>query len=728
MAKTDKPEKLTEDRLRAILKNEVEQASGYLGDELQEDRAEALDYYMGEPFGNEVDGQSQVVMTEVQDAIESIMPSLIEIFAGGDTIAKFQPTTRQDEEFSEQATDYAQHIWWNDNDGFGVTHDWIKDALIQKNGFIKVYWNEADKVTRETRTNLNSLSLQQLVMSPEVEVIEHTERDASLDELQSAPDGKLHDVTIKRTRTDGRVRVEAIPPEEILITRDARSLREVDHRFVCHRKEVSISDLLEEGYSWEDLEDVPSGDPAELSQERIARYMTSRQDVLNPDSLDATMRTVWRYESYIKVDYDGDGIAELRNIVSVGPAHKILYNEALDDHPIVSLTPIRMSHRLIGRAVTDLLKDLQLIASTVMRQLLDNMYRVNNARAAINDRVDIDDYLTNRPGGAVRVEGRDAVGDAIQPIITQPLGSIVKPLLEELRGIKEARIGVTRYNQGIDADSLNKTATGINLLLGAAQKRLLLIARVFAETGFKEAFRKILKLIVEHQDAPRTIRLRNKWVDMDPRSWNSEMDVSIAVGLGYGTKEQEAQGIQMVLMLLEKIVMLQGGVDGPLITLKNIHHASEKAIQAAGFKDAEPFLTEPDENAAPRQPKQDPAIVQAQMMAEIEREKVQGQLQIQQAKTQADIKAKQMELSMKHRMEMQKMQMEAQKAGIMIDFEKMKLDHQMEMDQSRLESETQRSAFEAASGARLKEKQIDAQAEAAMVSAKSKSNGKTKEK
>ena len=724
----DKPEKLTEDRLRVILKNEIEQASGYLGGELEEERAEALDYYMGEPFGNEVEGQSQIVMTEVQDAIESVMPSLIEIFAGGDTIAKYQPTSLEDEEFAKQATDYGHHIWWKDNDGFGITHDWIKDALIQKNGFVKVWWDEKDKETRETRTGLNTLAIQQLLADSEVEVIEHTEREAEPEELASAPDGQLHDVTIKRTRKDGRVRIEAVPPEELLIRRDARSFRDDDFRFACHRKEVTISDLLEEGFSWEELEDVPSGDPAELSQERISRYRTSRQDALDRDSLDAAMRTVWRYESYLEVDFDGDGIAELRNIVSVGPAHKILYNEDVGDQPFVSLCPIRMPHRLIGRAISDLVKDLQLISSTIMRQLLDNMYRVNNARTAINDRVDVDDLLVNRPGGVVRVEGREAVGDSVQPIVTQPLGAIVSPLLEEIRGIKESRVGVTRYNQGVDADSLNKTATGINLLLGQSQKRLLLIARVFAETGFKEVFRKILKLIVEHQDAPRTIRLRNKWVDMDPRSWNSEMDVSISVGLGYGTKEAEAQGIQMVLTLMDKIVLYQGGVQGPLITLKNVHHAVEKAIQAAGFKDAEPFISEPDENAPAPQPKQDPALMQAQMMAEVEREKNQGQLQLQQMKMQADIKARQMELSMKHRMEIQKMQMEAQKAGIMLDFERMKMDHQIEMDQMTMQNDVQRSAFEAVTSARLKERQVEAQAEAAMVSAKSKGNGNAKEK
>ena len=719
-----RPEKLTEDELKAILKHEIEQASGYVGDELEKDRATSLDYYMGQPFGNEVDGQSQIVMTEVQDAIEAIMPSLVEIFAGGDVIGKFQAQSQEDEAFAEQATDYVQHIWWKDNDGFKITHDWMKDALIQKNGFIKVFWDETDKITKETRTGLNSLALSELANDPEVEIVEHEEREAKPEELPDAPDGVIHDATFTRTRKDGRVRVECIPPEELLLRRDARSLKDGEFKFACHRKEVTISDLMEEGYSWDDLEDVPSGDPAQLSDERISRYKTSSQDILQSDSLDKAQRTVWRYESYIKVDTDGDGISELRNIVSVGSGHKILYNEEIAEQPFLTLCPILMPHRLIGRSISDLVMDLQLIISTVMRQLLDNMYRVNNARAAINDRVDLDDYLTNRPGGAVRVEGRDAVGDSIQPIVTQPLGSIVKPVLEELRGIKESRVGVTRYNQGIDADSLNKTATGINLLLGASQKRLLLIARVFAETGFREAFRKILRLIVNHQDRARTIRLRNQWVPMDPKSWNTDMDVSIAVGLGYGTKEQEAQGIAMVLSIMEKGIQYQGGVEGPLYTLKNIHHTLEKAIQAAGFRDAEPFVSEPDENAAPQQPKQDPALMQAQMMAEVEREKNQGQLQLQQMKLQSDIKAKQMELSMKHRMEIQKMQMEAQKAGIMLDFERMKMDHRMEMDTLSMENEVQRSAFEAVTGAKLKEKQIDAQAEAAMVSAKSKGNGK----
>ena len=679
-------EPMAESTLQAIVKEEIHTAIGFVGGDISEDRRRAMDYYLGDPFGNEQEGRSAVVSSDVQDTIEAVMPDLVEIFAGGDIVVRYEPENPEDEEFAKQATEYANYIWNKDNDGFGVTHDWIKDALLQKNGVIKIYWDESERVKHETFENLNVLSLQRLLTDDEVEVLELTEceldpanpKEAEL--LQYAPDGLLYDVKILRRTTRGRCQIVPVPPEEFLIARRSVSLHGYRQaEFTCHKTRKTVSDLLQMGFDEETVRNIPSHDEQDYNEERVSRFDDDEWPELD-DSLDPAMREIWLYECYLKVDFDGDGVTEMRQVTVAGPGWMVLENIEVDDHPFASITPIRMPHKFFGRALADLVQDIQLIKSTIQRQLLDNMYRINNGRNAISNKVELDDMLVNRPGGIVRIdtEGPDVAGH-IAEVRTEPLGPVAFSNLEYMDTVRETRTGISRLSQGLDPDALNKTASGMNMMLGRTQKRLLLIARVFAETGFSEAFKKILKLVVTRQDRPRVIRLRNEWIPMDPKVWNANMDVSVSVGLGSGTKEQQNLKFTEILQLQMQYAQMQGGLNGPLVTWENVYETTKKKLLSMGEKSGDLFFSDPTEAEPPEEPP-DPKLVEvqgkqqeAQARLQLDSQKMQieaqqkqeelGQNQLELGLKDRELDLKEKELTLKYATEEGKLNIEREKAG-----------------------------------------------------------------
>ncbi len=655
---------MDETTLQSIVGREIRQAVDWLNGEIGADRETALDYYYGEPFGDEQDGRSAVVSTDVQDTIESIMPSMMEIFGGSQEVCSFDPRGEEDEEVASQATAYVNYVWHSMNNGWSVIHDWIKDSLLQKNGVIKIYWDDTPEYKRETMVDVNSLRMMELAEDDDIEILEVEQKQAPEELAMYIPDGLLYDVTVKRLEQNGRVRVEGLPPEEFLISRRTTDLDEA--RFLAHKVKKTRSDLLEMGFSREDVESIPPWDDHEYNEERQARF-GDEEFLDGEDTLDWASQEVWLYDCYMRIDHDGDGITEMRNVLVAGSQYKILSNEEVDEHPFCAITPVKMPHKFFGRSIADLTVDIQKIKSAIQRQLLDNMYLTNNARSGVSNKVDLDDFLTNRPGGGVRVD-TDApdVAGHIAPIVTQPLGPQALPLVDYWDNVREVRTGVTRYNQGMDAQALNKTASGINQILGQAAKRQLLIARTFAETGFRPAMKKTLKLLVNHQDRERVIRLKNKWVPMDPRSWNADMDATINVGLGHGTKESQQVADQIILQLMEKVIQLQGGVQGPFVKPGNVHAVLKRVAVNNGYPDPNLVWSDPtDPENQPPPPQPNPLV------------------QIEQAKIQLEGQKAQMQMALKRQETESRIEMERMKLGVSLQMK----GAEMEQDRERFEAE-----------------------------------------
>ncbi len=616
---------LDEHTISGLLGEQIRNSYGFFESELTQSRRKANEYYFGEAFGNEVEGRSQVVSTDVADTIESILPPLLRIFTASDNIVRVEPVSQEDVAIAEQATDYLNHIFNKDNEGFTTLYTMFKDALLQKNGICKVYWDNSEKVERETYEKLSDDEFEMLIAEDGVEVKEHSEYEdetfleqkenaeeklaeqqdslqASMmrEELNKIPTPMMHDVVITRTQTFGRVKFEAIPPEEFLIERQAKSLK--DANFVCHRVPTSRSALLEMGFDYDKVYNLPVENKERYNEERSTRFRNLDDDY-DRSVGDASTEEVIVYESYIRMDTDGDGIAELRKITSAGDGgYTILDNVPVDSHPFCSLTPIIVPHRFYGRSVSELVEDIQLIKSTVMRQVLDNMYLTNNNRVAVMDgQVNLDDLLTNRPGGIVRT--KSAPSQVMMPLQNQALTQQAFPLLQYLDTIKEERSGITKYNQGMDTDTLNKTASGINTILSQSQMRLELIARVFAETGVKDMFKKIFELVVKYQDKERIVKIKNNFIPMNPMEWRDRCNVTIHVGLGTGSRDQQLQILNSILGRQLEAIKLQGGPQGPVVNLNNIYNTLSRIIENAGLKDVASYFTDPKLGQQMMQPK-----------------------------------------------------------------------------------------------------------------------------
>jgi len=602
--------KLEDPTLRSILQGQINNAIGYLGGLLSDQREKSLKYYQGDPLGNEMAGRSQVVSTDVADTIESLLPNLLRVFTSSDKVVKCEPVRAEDEPLADQATAYLNHIFYKENDGFTLLYNFFKDALVEKNGILKIFYDETQEVEHETYKNLTDEEYKVLIDSSEVEILEEEVRDdekaAEQIEIMKAqtagqtmsvealevdiPIPQLHDCRIKRTSKKGKIKVESIPPEEFLIDKDAVKLE--DALYVAHRVQLSRTELIEMGYDKEEVYNLPTSDATIINMEKLARFRNI-EDYPYDNSNDPSTQKIQIYENYIRYDYDGDGIAELRKIVSVGSsAFYILENMPCDQIPFVSVTPIPMPHRFYGRSVAELVEDIQLMKSTVMRQLLDNMYLTNNNRVAIMDgMVNMDDILTTRPGGIVRT--KQPPNQVMQPIQAQPISQQAFPLLEYLDQVREVRTGVTKYNQGLDSESLNKTATGINAILNQTQMRSELIVRIFAETGVKDLFRKMFALSVKYQDKEKIIQLNNEYIAVLPTEWKDRFNISITVGLGTGTKEQQVVMLNNILQKQLQAFELQGHRDYPMVTMKNIYNTLAKVVENAGLQTVESYFVDP---------------------------------------------------------------------------------------------------------------------------------------
>ena len=633
--------KMTNDELASKLSNEIESASGNFNTELSEQREDAMKYYLGEKFGNEIEGRSEIVTTDVRDTIEYIMPSLMRIFTTHNNVAEFEPQGPEDVEMAQQATDYVNYVFNKQNNGFKVLYDAFKDALISKTGVIKHFWEEKTEVSTENYTNLTEIEYQSILANDDMEVIEHTEviiQKQQVDDFGTliSPAIIEHDVKVKKTKTDGQVRVLSVPPEEFLVSRRATSVE--DASFVCHRVKKSVSDLILEGYPKSLVDELPSytQNNAEFNEERIARF--SYDDDSSPSNEgEGPSRKVWLEECYMHIDYDNDGIAELRKITKGG--HIILDNEEIDSIPFSTICPLPIPHKFHGMSIADTVQDIQLIKSTIMRNLLDNMYLTNNARyAVLAGQVELDDLLSSKPGGIVRMRAPGAVTALPTPQI-QPYAF---DMVRYLDGIREERSGVSKMTQGLNPDVLTShvTSGAISAATESSMQRIELIARIFAETGIKDLFRNIYSLVQRYEDRQKIAYLNGKFVPIDVSRWKEKLNCTVNVGVGSGSQSSKTQTMGSIMQIIQGLI--QNGGMGSLVTPENIYNAVSEFIAQSGYKNADQFISNPA--MMPPKPPPPPSLEEkvAQQKAQVELQKL--QLQAQELEIDTQLKAQELKL------------------------------------------------------------------------------------
>ena len=624
---------------------------------LSNDRAEAIDYYLGQPFGNEEEGRSQVVSYDVQDTIESALPQLLKVFVAGDKVVQFDPKGPEDQEAAEQETDYINHVVMEQNEGFKIFYVWFKDALLSKNGYVKVYAEEEEEEEEYEYKGLTDAQLQMLASDENTEVLEHTgypDPSVNMDVVyqQAAMNGvdpatvmqpMLHDVKLKVTEKETEIHIENVAPENMMISVEVNGPNLQDAKFVQHREVMQLADIAETfDKPLEYIKSIMSDLRDTFEEESNARDIYDEEYDRAIESQEALVK-----DTYIKLD------GERYRVVVLG--NTVLYKEKCEYVPFACITPMIMPHRHIGRSYADLTMDIQLIKSTLIRGQLDNMYLANNGRYAISDRVNLDDMLTSRPGGIVRVDGDPGTG--IMPLSHPPLPASSFGMVEYMDSMKEKRTGITAYNQGLDSNSLNKTATGVAQIMNASQQRIELVASTFAETGVKELFKLVHYLVRTTLTKPDIIRLRNKWVEVDPREWKARKDLSISVGLGAGNKDQQLAHLMSIINMQKEAI--NAGLTNP----EKIYNALAKLTQNAGFKNPEEFWVNPAN--APEQEGQQQQPSEAEIM-------IQGQLQIEQQKADAQMMQEQ----------------ERSKNDIIIEREKIVAQAELERFKAQLKAET----------------------------------------
>lgn len=634
-----------EDReLVTLIEQEVNQSIGHFDGELAYERKLELDYYNGKPFGNEVEGESQVISTDVADTVEGMLPSILEIFTASDDVVRFDANGPEDEAGASQQTETANYVFYRQNNGFLILYEWFKDALIQKNGVVRYWWDEKKATSKEQYRGLTEGEYLGLVQTDGAEELEHSayddpqaltqkesmrqhvlsqvgpEAEPILAQFDSIPIPQLHDASFRFTKDVSQVRIRTVPPEEFGISAKHHCVSIQETPFCYQRTRKSVSTLREEGCPETILEQLGSNDQPDFTPETIARDRFLDLAWRDTQSGDKTTSLVWVTDGFIRIDWDGDGIAELRHFILVG--QELWINEEADHINFAALTPIIMPHRWIGRSAAELVMDIQLTKSVIWRQMLNNLYLTNNPRKAVLStaggivQANLDDLLTSRPGGVMREYVPNAIRNEEIPFVA----GASFPMLEYMDGVKENRTGVTRYNQGTDADSLNKTARGINQIMQAGHKRLSLIARIFAETGVKDLMRGIVYMLSHYSTKAMTVKLRNQWVDVDPREWKTQFNMTINVGLGTGNRDTQLAHLMAVDQ--SQIELMKTG-RAYMVSDENIYNLYKKRSEAMGFKHPELFISDPQKiTPQAKQQPPNPDVVKIQAETSIDQAKL----------------------------------------------------------------------------------------------------------
>jgi|LakMenE01Jun11ns_1017448.scaffolds.fasta_scaffold9934498_2 hypothetical protein len=619
-------EVMSEEELQGVVSSEIYDAISFIDDDIGGNRALATEYYYGLPFGNEEDGRSQVVSMDVRDTVQGILPSLMRIFFGPERVVEFAPQGPEDIASAEQATDYVDFIFKRDNPGFKILHSAFKDALVRKVGIVKYWWDESVEVKAESFSMLDEQTMMFLTQDPDIEISAVREypipgmAEQNLAQGIMTPPPMMYDVEIKRRIKSGKVKIEALPPEEFLIDRRAKSIDEAT--FVGHRTMKTVSDLVAMGYDYDEMVEVAgNGNDFDNNEEYTARNPFAVISTANNG--DPSSKSVLYIEGYLKVDFDGDGIAEMRRICTVGTGNKVMRNEIVAERQFADFCPDPEPHTFFGMCPADVVMDIQRIKSSVQRGILDSLAQAINPRTAIVEgQANMDDVLNTEVGAVIRMRAPGMV----QPFTTPFVGQAAFPMLDYLDDIKQTRTGISKAASGLDADALQSTTkAAVSATVNAAHQHIEMIARTFAETGLRKLFTGILKLVIENQDKERMIRLRNTFVPIDPRSWDANMDVIVNVGVGDGTLEDRINILNQVAMRQE-MILKETGVNNPVVSLPQYTNTLSKLLQLAGIKDSQNYFNQlPVDFQLPPPP--EPKLTPEEMLAQVQVQSIQADIE-----------------------------------------------------------------------------------------------------
>lgn len=740
---------MDEQRLLAMLRREEADAASYYTSELAQVQTDAMDAYNGKLRGDILEpNRSQHVTHDIEDTINWIMPALMRAFAPGDDFITLDDDNLDDNDPNIQvATDYLRHVYFKDNPGETNTHDFAFDALLQKVGIMRVYWEDPQPEPPYIIEGATSEDVEEYENDPEYTILEAVQDGVEPDETegteelqeaehqaQEQPQGQqppqpgqppqqqpggqqvtplvpqqpqpeppepTYTLKVQRQRLHGKACCEAIPPEEFRVSRRARSVAHADYHGWQHDEFLANLVRLHPDKAREiDPEGNYQAKPSDVNDTDgdvrvLARF---------PDEPSSGQRATYNEESrhkvvvmieYIRVDFDGDGIVELRRVKRCG--NIILENDLVDESEFVVWSPIRVSHRLIGRSVADTLLDIQRIRTALVRRAMDSLARSTAPRTFINRRAVADDptildrILDHDIGDVIDIDG--SPGDMIQVVTTPDVSQPCFQAIDYMDRRAEEASGVTRGSQGIRPDQQHDTASGIDKLQSAANARIEQVAR-WLGCGLEVVFAKLLRCVVRNQDHARVVKLSGKRMAIDPRRWSDEMTVSVHVGMAGESRDRRIAMLNDIKND-QVFALTQLGPSNPLCGMHEMQNTLRHKAQAMGFKNPSMFWKQVPENWQPQQqqPQQDPKLVEIQGKQQLAQQELQSKIQLQQAELQhkdkvASIDAQHKMASLQQQGRIQ-LQIEGTKAQSEHEIAKLKLASETEIAQQKMAQELQ---------------------------------------
>jgi len=637
--------------IEGIVQDAISSAVDFVESEISQDRIKAQRYYDGEVDIGFEDGRSKVVATKVRDTVRAVKPSLMRVFLSTSKPVEFVPKGPEDVAGAAQATDYIHHEFARLN-GYRVLNDAFHDALIKKQGIVKVYWMTYPEAEIYTYTDLSDEEYTYLVDDDQVSVIEHSvEMAMVIDEMGMEMEMPVHSVKISYQQEKGELCIESVPPEEFFIDRNARNLK--DAYLVAHRTEMSIGDLIAMGFDPEDVTHLGSvdSDSGTAGEEAFERSGYNR-DLADQSEADVAMNSVTVTEAYMRIDADGTGIPVLHKLTCGGVSNELLDYEPCDEVPFAKFEIDPEPHTFYGRSLAEIVQDDQDAATSVLRGILDNVAMTNNPRIGmVEGAVNVDDLLNNEIGAIVRMRQAGAVQDLSVPFTAgQTLGA-----LTYLDGLVETKTGVSRASMGLDPDAMQSTTkAAVQATVQAAAGQVEVMVRNLAD-GMRDLFGIMLRLCNKNVDEEQMMRMHGTFIPVDPRVWNSSMDVTINVGLGTGREEEKAMGLSQALQMQTMVYQNYGPQNG-LVSLTNIRNTLADMLAATGVRNADRYF-------APITPEIEAQMLQMQQQAQ----EAQGQPADPNA---AFLQAEQMKAQVKMQSDQMKMQLDAQKAAANDDLQR----------------------------------------------------------
>ena len=673
---------LTQDEIESIAATAIEDAVDFVESEISPERVKAQEYFDGKTDLGYEEGRSKVVATKVRDNIRAIKPSLMRVFMSTDKPVEFIPTGPEDIGLAEQATQYM-HWKFNESNGFKILSDVFQDALVKKTGIVKVYWEDYEDTKIFTYSDLSDDEFAMIAQEEDLQVLEHSEEMViTMDEMGMEMQSLIHSIKVAKISRKGKLCVESVPPEEFFVDRNARAID--DAYCVAHRREMRVKDLMAMGYDFDEVIDYAGVDEQDtlVEEEEFARrgyYNDYTDDNVN----DPSMRPILVTECYMHMDTYGNGYPLLHRVICIGGNYKMLDFMPCDEVPFAVFEVDPEPHAFFGRSQADLIMNDQDVCTSMLRGILDNVALTNNPRQQIiEDLVNMDDVLNNEIGAIVRVKQAGSIQDLSVPFIA----GTTLPALQYLDEQVDAKTGVSRASMGLNPDALqNTTATAVAATMQAAAGQVEVIARNLAEGGLKRMYMLMLREVIKNSPDHEMMRLSGQFVPVDPRVWNTDMDLSVNVGLGTGKEDQKMALLGQALQIQMQIMQGYGPQNG-LVTLTQIRNTLADMLALAGIRNADRHFMpmDPQTEAMLLQQAQQAQQAQAGQQGDPAASQAQALVTAEQIRAQAKMQADMAKLQQQGQLDMAKLQLEQQKLAMADDLQRDQMDQDLLVDAAKV--------------------------------------------